>query len=290
MRRVESYASYYSRLYRFIDLHGYDMAIPAIQTQLRSHFKEINSIQLLHTKEPKGFNGKRIGGGVRQASLKGGGLHGMASYNEDFSKIDISKRSHPNQRHYQTDTFTDYDDLRIIVRNATASGRYSIGLGDDTDAMTFEAEETSGDVLEDLTYDYDAEAFVQRNEHQLKSLNQPPIVGIFNAPPTIEPMNLDVHSLTRKRNRTEKEENLDSSRNNNFQMDFSNKLNETISSFADKVDRFMDRDQGCWKLFKEIPDFSDSTRFKVLELLNIRAKKIDFMEMSSEECSKWIAF
>ncbi|KAK9160242.1 hypothetical protein Syun_006583 [Stephania yunnanensis] len=57
-------------------------------------------------------------------------------------------------------------------------------------------------------------------------------------------MNLEVHStLTRKRNRVEKEGNLDSSRNNNFQMDSLNKLAETISSFADKVDRFMARDQ-----------------------------------------------
>ncbi|KAK9125800.1 hypothetical protein Scep_014646 [Stephania cephalantha] len=103
-------------------------------------------------------------------------------------------------------------------------------------------------------------------------------------------MNLEVHSVTRKRNRVEKEGNLDSSRNNNFQMDSLNKLTETISSFADKVDRFMARDQGCWKLIKEIPDLTDSTRFKVLELLNTRAKKIDFMEMSSEERSKWIAF
>ncbi|KAK9135497.1 hypothetical protein Syun_014827 [Stephania yunnanensis] len=124
-----------------------------------------------------------------------------------------NSKSHPNQRHYQTDTFTDYDDLRIIVGNATASGRYSIGLGDDTDARIFEEEETSGDVLEYLTYDYDAE-----------------------------------------------------------------------------VDRFMARDQGWWKLIKEIPYLRDSTRFKVLELLNTRAKKIDFMEMSSEERSKWIAF
>ncbi|KAK9142896.1 hypothetical protein Syun_012296 [Stephania yunnanensis] len=193
-------------------------------------------------------------------------------------------------RHYQTDTFADYDDLRIIVGNATASGRYSIGLGDDTDARTFEVEETSGDVLEDLTYDYDAEAFVQRNEHQQKNLNQPPIVGSFNASPTIEPMNLEVHSVTRKRNRVEKEGNLDSNRNNNFQMDSLNKLTETFFSFVDKVDRFMARDQGCWKLIKEIPDLTDSTRFKVLELLNTRAKKTDFMDKSSEERSKWISF
>ncbi|KAK9126034.1 hypothetical protein Scep_014880 [Stephania cephalantha] len=101
-------------------------------------------------------------------------------------------------------------------------------------------------------------------------------LGSFNAPPTIEPMNLEVHSRTvKKEERVEKEGNLDSSRNNNFQMDSLNKLTETISSFVDKVDRFMARDQGCWKLIKEIPDLTDSTRFKVLELLNTRAKKID---------------
>ncbi|KAK9113592.1 hypothetical protein Syun_020389 [Stephania yunnanensis] len=127
------------------------------------------------------------------------------------------------EEYFKTDTFADYDDLRIIVENATASGRYSIGLGDDTDARTFEVEEPSGDVLENLTYDYDAEAFVQRNEHQQKNLYQPPTVGSFNAPPTIEPMNLEVHSVTRKRNRVEKEGNLDSSKNNNFQMDSLNK-------------------------------------------------------------------
>ncbi|KAK9113519.1 hypothetical protein Syun_020316 [Stephania yunnanensis] len=77
-------------------------------------------------------------------------------------------------------------------RKCNCLGRYSIGLGDDDDARTFEAEETSSDVLEDLTYDYDAEAFVQINEHQQKNLNQPPTVGIFNAPPTIEPINLEV--------------------------------------------------------------------------------------------------
>ncbi|KAK9087448.1 hypothetical protein Syun_029842 [Stephania yunnanensis] len=191
--------------------------------------------------------------------------------------------SHPNQRHYQTDTFTDFVDLRIIVGNATASGRYSIGLGDDIDSRTFKAEETSGDVLEDLTYDYDAKAFVQRNEHQQKSLNQLLTVGSFNAPPKIEPMNLEVHSVTRKRNRVEKEGNLDSDTNNNFEMDSLNKLTETISSFVDKVDKFMARDQGCWKLIKEIQDSTDSTRFKGLELLNTRDKKIDFREMSSKE-------
>ncbi|KAK9135529.1 hypothetical protein Syun_014859 [Stephania yunnanensis] len=114
----------------------------------------------------------------------------------DLDRIPLPKNSRQamkygrnTSRHYQMDTFSDYDDLRIIVENAISSGRYLIGLGDDTNARTFEADETSGDVLEDLTYDYDAEAF---------------------------------------------------------------------------VDRFMARDQGCWKLIEEIPDLPDSTRFKVM--------------------------
>ncbi|KAK9098782.1 hypothetical protein Syun_025827 [Stephania yunnanensis] len=178
----------------------------------------------------------------------------------------------------------------IIVENATASGRYSIGLGEDTDARTFEAEETSGDVLEDLTYDYNAEAFVQRNEHQPKNLNLPPTVGIFNAPPTFEPINLEVHSVTRKRNRAEKEGNLDSSRNNNFQMDSLNKLTETISSFADKVDRFLARDQGCWKLIKEIPDFPDSDIIYMMSHLNMQrydeSKEVEMEENEVEELTE----
>ncbi|KAK9099121.1 hypothetical protein Syun_026166 [Stephania yunnanensis] len=56
-----------------------------------------------------------------------------------------------------------YFKIIIAVGNAIASGRYSIGLEDDIDARTFELEEPSDDVLEDLTYDYDAEAFVQRS-------------------------------------------------------------------------------------------------------------------------------
>ncbi|XP_075478954.1 uncharacterized protein LOC142519816 [Primulina tabacum] len=50
-------------------------------------------------------------------------------------------KSHPKHEHYRTDTFEDYEDLRIAVGTGTATGKYSIGLGDDTDARTFDIEE-----------------------------------------------------------------------------------------------------------------------------------------------------
>ncbi|KAG6538252.1 hypothetical protein ZIOFF_003365 [Zingiber officinale] len=53
-------------------------------------------------------------------------------------------KSHPKHEHYQTDTFEDYEDLRLVVGNGTATGKYAIGLGDDTDARTFETQENGG--------------------------------------------------------------------------------------------------------------------------------------------------
>lgn len=51
-------------------------------------------------------------------------------------------KSHPKHEHYRIDTFEDYEDLRIAVGNGTATGKYSMGLGDDTDARTLEVEGT----------------------------------------------------------------------------------------------------------------------------------------------------
>ncbi|KAK0577468.1 hypothetical protein LWI29_033331 [Acer saccharum] len=49
-------------------------------------------------------------------------------------------KSHPTHRNYRTNTFTDYEDMRIAIGNGTDVGRHSIGLEDDTDARTFGVE------------------------------------------------------------------------------------------------------------------------------------------------------
>ncbi|BBG99306.1 hypothetical protein Prudu_008948 [Prunus dulcis] len=50
-------------------------------------------------------------------------------------------KSHPKDTNIQTKTCEDYEDLQIIIGNATTIGRNSLGLGDDTDARTFRVED-----------------------------------------------------------------------------------------------------------------------------------------------------
>ncbi|CAL2270348.1 unnamed protein product [Prunus armeniaca] len=50
-------------------------------------------------------------------------------------------KSHPKDTSIQTKTCEDYEDLQIVIENATAIGRSSLGLGDDTDARTFRVED-----------------------------------------------------------------------------------------------------------------------------------------------------
>ncbi|KAK1372571.1 hypothetical protein POM88_028764 [Heracleum sosnowskyi] len=49
---------------------------------------------------------------------------------------------HHSHKSYRTDTFGDYDDLRIAVGNGTAIGKNAIGLGDNTDVRTYDDEAT----------------------------------------------------------------------------------------------------------------------------------------------------
>ncbi|XP_073315818.1 uncharacterized protein [Primulina huaijiensis] len=76
-------------------------------------------------------------------------------------------KSHPKHEHYRTETFEDYEDLRIVVGTGTATGKYSIGLGDDTDARTFDIEENKEtNLLDDYVFDYDSGEFVQSDKQE----------------------------------------------------------------------------------------------------------------------------
>ncbi|KAG6517607.1 hypothetical protein ZIOFF_021003 [Zingiber officinale] len=75
--------------------------------------------------------------------------------------------SHPKHEHYQTDTFEDYEDLRLVVWNGTTTGKYAIELGDDTDARTFETEENGGtNLLDDYVFDHNSGEFIQSNRQE----------------------------------------------------------------------------------------------------------------------------
>ncbi|CAL8155195.1 unnamed protein product [Prunus armeniaca] len=87
-------------------------------------------------------------------------------------------KSHPSQVHLQRDTFADYEDLVIAIGNGTAAGKNSIGLGDDTDARTYEVGESRPTRLQDTN-----EAFVpSQNETSYQSLSS----GNFTSSPFLD--------------------------------------------------------------------------------------------------------
>ncbi|KAL2518841.1 hypothetical protein Adt_15088 [Abeliophyllum distichum] len=155
---------------------------------------------------------------------------------------------------YRTDTFVDYEDLRIVIGNGTAIGRHAIALGNDTDARTFETQESrGGGSLDNFMYDSN--------------------IGKF-------------HHLLEKRNRT----NVDakSVETNNIQLELMDKLTQNIDKLTRSIDSIDNSEPSCWDIIKEIPNLDDGARFKALDLLNTSGKKLEFMKMTPEERSKWI--
>ncbi|XP_073047670.1 uncharacterized protein At2g29880-like [Primulina eburnea] len=145
-------------------------------------------------------------------------------------------KSHPKHKHYQTDTFEDYEDLRIVVGTGTATGKQTIRVGDDTDARKFEIEENRGTSLID---DY--------------------------------PISSEVPATTRKRDRTEFEakSNTFKSIDPNAMHEFSHSLEKVVS----KIKSIGNAGDTCWDAIKEVPNLDNRTRYKVLDLLNTRSKK-----------------
>lgn len=179
--------------------------------------------------------------------------------------------------------------MKIAIGNKTVLERHSTGIEDNACARTFKVEETrDGGLDDDFLYDHSSRAFIQSDQQKLSY--QPSSPRLSSSPLPSQPMSSKVPPTIRKRNRTEYEEKSDSFEANNTQSDAINKLTQAICNISRAIDTFVTREQGCWKFIKKIPNLDNNSRFKVLKLLNTRAKKIEFMEMTPEERSNWINF
>ncbi|KAK0606929.1 hypothetical protein LWI29_006412 [Acer saccharum] len=114
----------------------------------------------------------------------------------------------------------DYEDLQIIIGNATATGKNSLGLGDETDARTFGVEDRHT-TLDDFVYDETDEtdetnkAFV---ENQNEPSHQPPPLGQSSSPLPFPATSSEVHPVStsqKKRTRIDNEGNSNSFETNN---------------------------------------------------------------------------
>ncbi|KAK2634323.1 hypothetical protein Ddye_029115 [Dipteronia dyeriana] len=202
-------------------------------------------------------------------------------------KFTESDKSHPTHKNYCTDTFTDYDDMRIAIGNGIAVARHSVGLGDDTDVKTFGVEENRDSGLDDLIYDIGTGTFIT---DQQKPLYQSLSPRNSNSTLLSQPMSSEVPPVTKKRNITEYEGKSSSFETNNTQLDAIDKPTHTIDKLNHTIDVITTREHSSLDLIKEIPNLDICARFKVLKLFNTRAKKIKFSKMTLEECSEWIFY
>ncbi|XP_048330679.1 uncharacterized protein At2g29880-like [Ziziphus jujuba] len=113
-------------------------------------------------------------------------------------------KSHPTHKSYLTDTFANYEDLRIAIGNGAATGRHSIGLGEETNARIFDLEENKGGDLDNLTYDLTTETF-RPSDIQETSL-QSPTLGNFTSSLPFQNTSSEEASFTMSYSNIDKEE------------------------------------------------------------------------------------
>ncbi|WCJ21446.1 hypothetical protein M5689_003598 [Euphorbia peplus] len=197
-------------------------------------------------------------------------------------------KAHPNHRNFRSDSFNDYEDLRIAVGNGTAIGRNAIGLGDDTDARTYKEEESRVPTsLDDLVFDHDVGSFVQNDTQD--SLYESSSYCHDTSTLHIPPLTQEIPPTTKKRSRSDIEGKSTSNETTN-QLNIMSKLTYSVDKLTEAIKSFDITEGNCWKIIKEMPGLQKEQRFKALKLLNTRAKKMEFFDMTPEDRFDWIAY
>ena len=120
--------------------------------------------------------------------------------------------------------------MQIVIGNATATGKNSLGLSDETDARTFGVEDRQT-ALDDFVYDETNEAFVT---NQNEPSHQPPPLGQSSSPLPFLTTSSEVHPVStsqKKRTRTDNEGN-NSSIETNHKAVIMEKISLSIDSIA----------------------------------------------------------
>ncbi|KAL5784857.1 hypothetical protein ACOSQ2_007249 [Xanthoceras sorbifolium] len=196
----------------------------------------------------------------------------------------ITKRftASEEKRQFRTETLIDYDDLKVVIGNATSSGRYSIGLGDDNNARVIGVKDRHVGI-EDYVFDKNNNAFVQSEyklSHQALPLEQ------SMSPLSFQNMGSEIPSKSTNSRREAKVI---------MKAAVVEKLSQVIDSIA--IDF-----RGVLCLMEKIE--SDREKRKIekkekegkiniwdaLGLLNIKIKKDAFLKMSLKERAAWILY
>lgn len=169
-------------------------------------------------------------------------------------------------------------------------------MGDDTDARTLGVEESRRLGIDDLSYDYDNHAFIPNEVEAATFQDLSPKQPNSYVPTQGTNVELPLESNGQtKRNRTEYEGNT-SSFETNTRADVLERVSLSIDSIATDfrgIHSLMEKkekESGCWDAIMEIPNLDSQVRYKVVELLNTKAKKDMFWKMSPQERKDWIMY
>ncbi|XP_004305705.1 PREDICTED: uncharacterized protein At2g29880-like [Fragaria vesca subsp. vesca] len=247
---------------------------------------------------------------VEGAKLGFRDINGLMRHNSGFGWDPITKRftapdevwadylkSHPTHAHFRTETFRDYEDLKIAVGNGTATGMGSIGLGDDTDATTYEVGENGSwemGGIDDLVFDQDNHTFVQ-NENESSYQENLPSLSRQRTPGNNA--NAAPHSRAQgKRSRADYEQSSNSKGVatqaevlENLSTGFG-KIVTTFDTICGIMEKRESRDTECWIAIQETPGLTDEASFFALSFLNTKAKQDIFLKMSLDQRRNWITW
>nr|XP_048331245.1 uncharacterized protein At2g29880-like [Ziziphus jujuba var. spinosa] len=193
--------------------------------------------------------------------------------------------SHSNQKHLRTDTFADFEDLKIAVGNGIAIGKNSIGLGDDTDARIYGEDESTHGRIDDYVYDEINEIYVPT---QLDPSCQAPSPG-HNEPSMSEfDPNLEVpmeNNATRVDLLEKLSHGLDSIGKIATEIrGMYNLMQKRENAISEK-----EKKNDIWNAIKETPNLDNIGRYKALALIQKMGVKDAFLKMLPEERSEWIS-
>ncbi|TQE13927.1 hypothetical protein C1H46_000558 [Malus baccata] len=198
-------------------------------------------------------------------------------------------KAHPDQRGIRTKSCDDFEDLQIVLGNATATGKHSIRL-DRQGGL----EEDEQDGIENSFYDEENGVFLP---HQNPTLHQASSFDQTSSPLTSQATSLEnppPNTNHRKRSRTEYRMNTRSSEATN-QVGIMENISLTLGSIAtdfrgvhgllEKRDKVRERQNCIWDAIKETPNLDELACYQAITLLDTKTKKDAFLKMSPEEGS-----
>ncbi|VVB12296.1 unnamed protein product [Arabis nemorensis] len=203
---------------------------------------------------------------------------------DDYEKV------HPTRKNMRDETFEDYEDLQLIYNTGFATEKNVIGLGDDTDALTFGSEDNSPCEL------------YTRLFGNAGNVDGSQASGFWDSPMPQSKEGPLGKLPPKKRAKGGKRggssnSSIDGSRMEtafNEMVVISNQVVSLIQQREERQQREANlreaekRKNNIWEAIKEVPDLEENVRFDTLNEIHRLGMKDVFVSMSIEEHMGWI--